>query len=259
MVKVIKQKKCFSYFKSSNKKVLKILIIVILLNPISLFSKREDYKTQIYYKKNDPIKEIYKIKSILEKKKDYDTLIKYSQKIFIISAFFRDKVKNKEELINIVNDGINSAREALAIKNSVEARALLAFCYTQKADLERSLSYARISKDILENIIREEPNFMNGIGYTILGKLYYEVPGWPISFGSNKKALEYLEIALKKDKNNPYNYLFMAEILLDEGYKSEAKKLLETALMIPNRKDFYEEDQKCKEIISYIIKKDIID
>ena len=40
-----------------------------------------------------------------------------------------------------------------------------------------------------------DPKALAGSAYTSLGSLYYQVPGWPIGFGDDKKAREMLEAA----------------------------------------------------------------
>ena len=58
---------------------------------------------------------------------------------------------------------------------------------------------------------------MDGSAYTSLGTLYHKLPGFPIAFGSDKKARMYLEKALQisPDAIDP-NY-FYGEFLYDDG------------------------------------------
>ena len=52
---------------------------------------------------------------------------------------------------------------------------------------------------------------------TSLGTLYYKVPGWPIGFGSDKKAREYLAKALDLNPTGIDPNYFMGEFLFDAG------------------------------------------
>ena len=42
----------------------------------------------------------------------------------------------------------------------------------------------------------EAASASDAAAYNALGMLYHKVPGWPISFGSNKKARDYFEKAI---------------------------------------------------------------
>jgi tetratricopeptide (TPR) repeat protein len=101
-----------------------------------------------------------------------------------------------------------------------------------------ALGLARDSRARLEAAMKIDPNALQGSAYTSLGTLYHKVPGFPIGFGSDKKARELLEkaVAVNPDGIDP-NY-FYGELLLDEGEYAVAKKHLEKALQAaprPNR------------------------
>jgi hypothetical protein len=48
-----------------------------------------------------------------------------------------------------------------------------------------ALSNAKHAKKTLEQALAIDPDALAGSGYTSLGSLYYQVPGWPIGFGDN--------------------------------------------------------------------------
>lgn len=87
----------------------------------------------------------------------------------------------------------------------------------------------------LEAAEKINPDVLHGSVYTSLGSLYYQVPGWPISFGDDDKAREYLEsaLAINPDGIDP-NY-FYGDFMLEEGEYGEAVKYLEIALQAPAR------------------------
>lgn len=58
-----------------------------------------------------------------------------------------------------------------------------------------ALSHVKSAKKSLEQAIAINPDALSGSAYTSLGSLYYQVPGWPIGFGDDKKALELLKKA----------------------------------------------------------------
>ena len=79
------------------------------------------------------------------------------------------------------------------------------------------------------------PTALNGSIYTSLGSLYYQVPGWPIGFGDDDKAAEYLKKALKINPTGIDANYFYADFLLEDGQKMAAKKYFEKALNAPDR------------------------
>ena len=97
------------------------------------------------------------------------------------------------------------------------------------------LSAAKIARKSLEQALALDPNALQGSAYTSLGTLYYQVPGWPIGFGDDKKALELLRkgLALNPDGIDP-NY-FYGDYLLRTGDYEGAEAALGKALQAPPR------------------------
>ncbi|ACT08938.1 TPR repeat-containing protein [Dickeya chrysanthemi Ech1591] len=93
-----------------------------------------------------------------------------------------------------------------------------------------ALNLAGQAKNLLEKAIVLDPQALNGAAYTILGVLYYQVPGWPLGFGDDKKAERYLKTALKISPASIDANFFYGDFLLKTGRKSEARQYLTTAL-----------------------------
>jgi tetratricopeptide (TPR) repeat protein len=98
-----------------------------------------------------------------------------------------------------------------------------------------ALSLVKNARRNFEQALEINPNALNGSAYTSLGSLYYQVPGWPIGFGDNKKALEFLEkgLALNPDGIDP-NY-FYGDFLFRTGDLDNAERVLRKALQAPPR------------------------
>lgn len=98
-----------------------------------------------------------------------------------------------------------------------------------------ALSHVKNAKKNLERAIALEPNALSGSAYTSLGSLYYQVPGWPIGFGDDKKALENLRrgLAINPDGIDP-NF-FYGDYLLRKGDYDGAERALRRALQAPAR------------------------
>lgn len=81
------------------------------------------------------------------------------------------------------------------------------------------------------------PTALDGSVYTTLGSLYYQVPGWPISFGSDRKARAYLEKALELNPGGIDPNYFYGEFLIKQGEYQKAVAVLQAALVAEPRPD----------------------
>ena len=100
-----------------------------------------------------------------------------------------------------------------------------------------ALGLAKESREKLDAAIKINPDALQGSAYTSLGTLYHKVPGFPLGFGSDKKAKEYLEKALAINPAGIDPNYFYGEFLYDDGQYAEAQKYLEKALNAPPRPD----------------------
>ena len=100
-----------------------------------------------------------------------------------------------------------------------------------------ALSLVKEAKSLLESVIDNAPQTLDGSAYTSLGSLYYQVPGWPLGFGSNKKAEKMLKKALEINPNGIDPNYFYADFLAQDGRKEEAKQYFNRALQAPQRPD----------------------
>jgi len=98
-----------------------------------------------------------------------------------------------------------------------------------------ALGKAKAARRMLEAAQKIDPKALNGSAETSLGSLYYQVPGFPIGFGSNKKARRYLEqaLAINPDGIDP-NY-FYGDFLYSRGEYQKAAQVLRHALDAPAR------------------------
>jgi len=110
--------------------------------------------------------------------------------------------------------------------------------------LRAGLKYRGSIKDELETVIRLDPLFQQGSGYRALGRWYYKVPG--LFGGSNKLSEENLRAALKINPNSTASHYYLAELLLDEGRKAEAREEAQRVLDAPLDPLWGPEDQDFK-------------
>jgi tetratricopeptide (TPR) repeat protein len=101
-----------------------------------------------------------------------------------------------------------------------------------------ALKLAKQSKVDFEKSMELDADAMQGAAYNSLGTLYYSVPGWPLGFGNDKKAEEYLLKALEINPDGIVSNYFYAEFLVDQKRKPEAivyYKRAQDAPLRPNR------------------------
>lgn len=94
---------------------------------------------------------------------------------------------------------------------------------------------AKKSRERFEAALAIDDKAMDGSAYTSLGTLYHKMPGWPIAFGSDKKAKQYLEKALQISPAAIDPNYFYGEFLYDDGDYAGALHYLEIAQKAPPR------------------------
>ena len=101
-----------------------------------------------------------------------------------------------------------------------------------------ALSMVRDARDLLEKAQKIDANVLDGSIYTSLGSLYYQVPGWPLGFGDDKKARQFLTQALAINPDGIDANYFYGDFLFRQGDYKGALAALDKALHAsarPNR------------------------
>jgi len=118
-----------------------------------------------------------------------------------------------------------------------------------------ALSMVRKARDLLEAAEKIDPTALHGSIYTSLGSLYYQVPGWPLGFGNDKKAETYLKKALALNPNGIDPNYFYGDYLYRQGHYHEALATLQKALHAPARPQRPLADKGRREDIQALITK----
>jgi tetratricopeptide (TPR) repeat protein len=144
--------------------------------------------------------------------------------------------------------GMQAARTAVALEpNRPEGHFWMAATMGTLAEsfgLRAGLRYRGPVKQELETVLRLDPSFMNGVAHRVLGRWYYRVPR--LFGGSNKRAEEHLRASLKYDEHSTISHFFLAEVLLDEGRRTEARAELQKVLDAPTSTEWAPEDEDYK-------------
>jgi len=97
-----------------------------------------------------------------------------------------------------------------------------------------ALSYAKAARKSLEASLEIDDHALNGSAYATLGTLYSKVPGWPVGFGNDKKAVQFLQKALEINPEGIDSNYFYADYLREnKDYESAEKYLLKAQEAAP--------------------------
>jgi tetratricopeptide (TPR) repeat protein len=98
-----------------------------------------------------------------------------------------------------------------------------------------ALGLAKDARKDFETALKIDPQALSGSAYTSLGSLYYQVPGWPIGFGDDKKAVTNLKQGLALNPNGIDANFFYGDYLFRNGDFAGAEQYLRKALQAPPR------------------------
>jgi len=171
---------------------------------------------------------------------------------FSVNAQMTDEIRQIQKQWAIINyqtdeDSKEEAFEKLAtsatqyvLKNPKNAHALAweGIVYSTYAGVAGTFSAGKLAKHAkksFEQAIKIDGSVLNGSAYTSLGVLYYKVPGWPLSFGSDKKAMKNLKKGLEYNPDGIDSNYFYAEFLFDEEdeYKLAKQHILKAQNAAP--------------------------
>jgi hypothetical protein len=111
--------------------------------------------------------------------------------------------------------------------------------------LRQGLKYRGDIKDELETVLRLDAAFQAGSADRALGRWYHQVPG--LFGGNDKKSEEHLRKSLTYDPNSAASLYFLADTLVGEGKKEEARTILQKLASTPVDPDWAAEDRDFKQ------------
>ncbi len=100
-----------------------------------------------------------------------------------------------------------------------------------------ALSIIDNAKQNLEYALSLDKQALQGSALTSLAVLYHNVPGWPISFGSDKQAKHFFKQALEVNPSGIDANYFYAQYLYDNRQYQQAQQYLVSAVQAPSRQN----------------------
>ena len=98
-----------------------------------------------------------------------------------------------------------------------------------------SLGMLKQAKKLLIESIEVDASALSGSAYTSLASLYYQAPGWPLSFGNKKKAQNYFAKALQINPMGIDPNYFYGDFLYQKKNYEESQIYLNKALLAQPR------------------------
>jgi tetratricopeptide (TPR) repeat protein len=100
------------------------------------------------------------------------------------------------------------------------------------ADVNRLRGFKLLPQimDGLKRSLALDETYDQAGAHRVLGRIYFEAPGWPLSVGDREKSLEQLAAAVRLAPDNSTNHLYLAETMLAMGRKAPARAELEKTL-----------------------------
>ena len=147
------------------------------------------------------------------------------------TCFILGDLSPAEERRRHYEKGLDYAERLLAQEpNGVAGHYWKALHLSGLADIGSQLQGFKLLPQIMEELKRVltlDETYDDAGGHRVLGRIYFEAPGWPISVGDKKKSLQHLETAGRLAPENSTNHLYLAETWLAMGRKDEARIELE--------------------------------
>ncbi len=81
----------------------------------------------------------------------------------------------------------------------------------------------------LRKIVKKNPRCCLSAPLFILGRYYFKLPPFPVSYGSLEKSEYYLKMGIKYNPSMILSYLYLADTLYAEGKRKEAISVLKRA------------------------------
>ena len=148
----------------------------------------------------------------------------------------------------LFEDGIAAGRAAVAAEpNHPEGHFWIAAnmgALAESFGMSQGLKYRGTIKDELLTVLNLDAAFQEGSADRALGRWYYKVPG--LFGGSKQQSEEHLKRSLKYGPDSTASHFFLAETLLDQHRRDEARAELQRVIDAPLDPDWGPEDREFK-------------
>ena len=153
-----------------------------------------------------------------------------AQRWAVITYTLHDENRESAEMAALMDEADNVAAACPHSADALLWSASAKFSYASYVRGLKGFELVKEARDLLEKALAIDPK--NSVAMADLGFLYYQVPGFPIGFGSDKKARELLEKSLAIAPDDIDTNFFYGEFLANKGEYGKAKAVLDHALKL---------------------------
>jgi hypothetical protein len=176
--------------------------------------------------------------------KDFESAWKLARGLYWLGGHASDAERK-----TLLERGIAAGRTAASLEaNRPEGHFWIAANMGTLAEsfgLRQGLKYRGDIRDALLTVLKLDPAFQKGSADRALGRWYYTVPG--LFGGSRKKSEEHLRKSLSYDPNSTASHYFLAEMLIADGRKADARAELRKVIDLPSDPEWAPEDREFKQ------------
>ena len=143
--------------------------------------------------------------------------------------------------------------------NRVEGHYWLALNLCGQADVGGKLLGRKLLPRIMEELQRAvalDETYDQAGAHRVLGRIYYEAPGWPLSVGDLQKSLQHLKAAVRLAPATSTNHLYLAETLLrlndNPAAEQELQQVLKSTRGAVRPQDLEEDRREARRLLGEI-------
>jgi len=240
--------------------ILHVIILVIMLSAGMRGATPEELIAQgdaLYAQRQDPLMAAQALAKYQEALTlapgSYEALIKNAQAMYYIG----DNSSSNDEKLKIFKQAMEICKKASALRSDrVEGHYWLGVHTGSYGEARGVLKSLFLKNDIIRAMnkaIAIDGTYEQGGAYSVLGRLYYKVPG--LFGGSNKKSRQYLEKCRHVAPKSSVCQLFLAETYWDMDEEKLAIKTLEELLSMEPDPLLLPETEKDKAAARILLKK----
>ena len=141
----------------------------------------------------------------------------------------------------------------------VEGHYWLAINRCGQADAGGNFLGRKLLPRILEGLKRAvalDETYDQAGAHRVLGRIYYEAPGWPLSVGELTKSLQHLQAAVHLSPATSTNHLYLAQTLLrlrdNFAAAQELAQVLKSSRYVVKPQDLEEDRQEARRLLAEI-------
>ena len=176
--------------------------------------------------------------------KDIESAWKLARALYWLGGHASDAERK-----TLLERGIAAGRTAVSLEpNRPEGHFWIAAnmgALAESFGMRQGLKYRSDIRDEMLMVLKLDPAFQKGSADRALGRWYYKVPG--LFGGSRKKSEEHLRKSLTYDSNSTASRYFLAETLVADGRKDDARAELQKVIDGPLDPEWTPEDREFKQ------------